>query len=160
MKHLWSPWRMKYISQHDPNAECFFCAAWSSADKESHWVVEHGQKALVLLNRYPYTCGHLMVAPSVHTAAYEDLAADVLAEMMRMTQNAVRALKIAYKTSAFNIGINLGEAAGAGVASHLHIHVVPRWPGDTNFMTSTGEVRVLPEELGVTWKKLREVWKV
>jgi ATP adenylyltransferase len=149
---------MKYISQHDPKADCFFCAAWTEPDDSAHWVVRRGQKAIALLNLYPYTCGHLMVAPAHHTAVYEDLPADVLSEMMRMTQAAVRALKAAYQAPAFNIGINLGEAAGAGVASHLHIHIVPRWAGDTNFMTTTGEVRVLPEELGVTWKKLRDVW--
>jgi ATP adenylyltransferase len=159
MKRLWSPWRMKYISDHDPDADCFFCAAWARSDDNGHWVVSRGQKSFALLNLYPYTCGHLMVAPSIHTAVYENLAPDVLAEMMQMTQEAVRALKAAYKAAAFNIGLNLGEAAGAGVASHLHIHIVPRWAGDTNFMTTTGEVRVLPEELGVTWKKMRDAWE-
>jgi ATP adenylyltransferase len=150
---------MKYISSHDSHADCFFCAAWSAADDAGQCVVHRGRSALVILNRYPYTCGHLMVAPAQHLASFEDLAADTLAEMMSLSQNAVRALRKSYGASAFNVGLNLGEAAGAGVAAHLHIHVVPRWPGDTNFMTTTGDVRVLPEALDETARKLKEVWE-
>jgi ATP adenylyltransferase len=158
MKHLWSPWRMKYITGHNPKADCFFCAAWSSAQDDDHWLVRRGEHAFVILNRYPYTCGHLMVAPIQHIASFEDLRTDILAEMMNLAQVAVRALRKAYGAGAFNIGLNLGEAAGAGVASHLHLHVVPRWAGDTNFMTTTGEVRVLPESLDDTLQKIRSAW--
>jgi ATP adenylyltransferase len=158
MKHIWSPWRMNYISNHNPDAECFFCAAWSHAKDDSHFLVRRGKLGFVILNRYPYTCGHLMVAPVLHTASFEELPADTLAEMMSLAQAGVRALRIAYRAANFNVGINLGEAAGAGVASHLHLHVVPRWPGDTNFMTTTGEVRVLPESLEETLKKIRSSW--
>jgi len=149
---------MKYIATHNPDAECFFCAAWSANEDDQHWLVHRGENAFVILNRYPYTCGHLMIAPVQHTAAFDSLPANILAEMLTLAQSGVRALRAAYGASAFNIGFNLGEAAGAGVASHLHLHVVPRWLGDTNFMTTTGEVRVLPESIDDTLTKIRAAW--
>ena len=118
-------------------------------------TVARTERAFALLNRFPYTSGHTMVAPVAHVADFAQLDAATLAEMMGLAQRVVRALERAYRPHGFNLGFNLGEAAGAGIADHMHMHVVPRWRGDTNFMSTTGETRVLPEELDATYAKLR-----
>jgi ATP adenylyltransferase len=153
MDYLWSPWRYRYIAGGE-SPRCFFCdSAAGSRDSET-LIVHRAALSFVILNRYPYTSGHLMVAPYLHVPSLGGLDAPALSEMMLLVQQGEKHLAGIYRPEGFNIGINLGKCAGAGVPGHLHIHVVPRWTGDTNFMTITGETRVLPEDLDVTWQKL------
>ena len=158
MDRLWSPWRYRYVSTAGPSQECIFCAAAASADDRGNYVVLRAERNFVLLNRYPYTSGHLMIAPYEHVAALSEAHPDTLAEMMRLTQRAERALRDLYKPGGINAGMNLGECAGAGVAGHIHMHVLPRWAGDASFMTTVGETRVLPEDLETTYGRLKKVF--
>ena len=154
MKHLWSPWRMKYIESHKKEDGCVFCIAQSMYDSPENLIALRGKHSYVILNRYPYTSGHLMVIPFDHVATLEGLDPNTRAEMMELTSRCTTVLREVYRTQAFNVGINMGEAAGAGVLGHVHIHIVPRWAGDTNFMTAVGATRVLPEALEDTYKKI------
>jgi ATP adenylyltransferase len=158
MKHIWSPWRRKYLEGHGSTVGCVFCDALGQSDEEA-LIVTRGKRAIVILNRYPYTSGHLMIVPNDHVDTIEKLSEETWAEMFTLTKSALAALRSAYRAKAFNLGVNIGEPAGAGVADHAHLHVVPRWSGDTNFMTVLGQVRVMPESLEDTWKKLRAAWK-
>jgi len=155
LQHLFAPWRFAYVTNADPTGRCIFCTA--ALDEGAALTVVRGERAFALLNRYPYTSGHTMVAPYAHVGDLGELDPAVLTEMMGLTQKIVRALQQTYQPHGFNVGFNLGEAAGAGVAGHLHLHIVPRWRGDTNFMTVNAEVRVLPEELDETRAKLRKL---
>jgi ATP adenylyltransferase len=152
VQHVFAPWRFAYVSHAETGPGCIFCAAATGGADEL--TVLQGRDAFVLLNRYPYTSGHAMVAPRAHVAELADLDGAVLAEMMRLAQRVVEALREIYRPHGFNLGLNLGEAAGAGIADHLHLHIVPRWRGDTSFMTVSGGVRVIPEDLGDTYRKL------
>jgi ATP adenylyltransferase len=136
--------------------ECFFCAAVKSTHDEETLVVYRGRKAFVILNRYPYTSGHVMIVPYAHVAELSLCDAEALKEMMGLAQRVEAAFRTNYRPDGMNLGMNLGKAAGAGVAGHLHLHMLPRWIGDTNFMTVTGETRVQPEELQTTFEKLRK----
>ncbi len=156
MNHLWSPWRMTYIEKHEKESGCVFCNAQAKADSAENLIAFRGQNAYVILNRYPYTSGHLMVIPFAHVSNLEELNAETRAEMMELASRCTTILRKTYRTQSFNMGINIGEAAGAGVLGHVHIHIVPRWAGDTNFITTTGETRVLPEALEDTYKRVRE----
>ncbi len=153
MERLWSPWRIGYVTGSKPEA-CVFCAA--GADEAL--VVFRSPLAAVLLNRFPYNNGHLLIVPARHTATLSSLTAAELQEIARLTQRAEAALTEVYRVGGLNIGLNLGKAAGAGLPDHLHVHVVPRWAGDTNFMPVVGETRVLVEELPVTASRLRPVF--
>lgn len=153
MRHIFAPWRFSYVSQAEANVTCIFCAA--AAGESDDLTLARTERAVAMLNRYPYTSGHAMVAPVTHVADLAELDASTLAEMMALMQRVVRALQRSYRPHGFNLGANLGEAAGAGIVDHLHLHVVPRWRGDTNFMSVSGDVRVLPEELAATCAKLR-----
>lgn len=155
MNHLWSPWRMEYIENHGKEEECVFCKAQAMQDGPENLIVHRGALAYVILNRYPYTSGHVMVVPLKHKPNLEVLEAADRAEMMELTSRSTAALRRIYGTDAFNVGLNIGEAAGAGVKEHVHIHVVPRWAGDTNFMSTLAATRVLPETLADTWKRVR-----
>lgn len=157
MDHVWAPWRMKYI-QETSEKGCFFCEGVQQEDGAENLIVKRGKFAFVMLNRYPYTSGHLMVVPYAHEASMEKLPIETKTEMMVLITQAIQVLKKEYGADGFNVGANLGSIAGAGVADHLHFHVVPRWNGDTNFMTSVGNARVLPEELTVTHKRIKEHW--
>lgn len=159
MKHLWSPWRMKYIQNHAKESGCIFCKALAQPDNPEHLVILCGKNAFVMLNKYPYTSGHLMVAPAAHQASLEDLDPATRAEMMELVSQAIQVLRKVYRPQAFNVGANIGEAAGAGVPGHVHIHVVPRWAGDTNFMSTLAETRVLPEALEETCRRVQTAWK-
>ena len=156
MNHLWSPWRMTYIEKHEKTSGCVFCNAQAEADSAENLIAFRGQNAYVILNRYPYTSGHLMVIPFAHVFNLEELNAETRMEMIELTSRCTTILRKTYRTESFNVGINIGEAAGAGVLGHVHIHIVPRWAGDTNFITTTGETRVLPEALEDTYKRVRE----
>src|SRR5260221_4770703 len=157
MNHLWSPWRMEYIENNKVDG-CVFCNAQSLADGTDNFIVFRGEHSFFILNRYPYTSGHLMVILFMHKPNLEKLDAVTRAEMMELTARCTTVLKDIYKPQGFNIGVNIGEAAGAGVKEHVHIHVVPRWMGDTNFMSSVGETRVLPESLEGTYKRVKAVF--
>jgi ATP adenylyltransferase len=152
LQHLFAPWRFAYVSQADAAGACIFCAA--ARDDSDALTVARNEHAFALLNRYPYTSGHTMVAPYAHVGDLSELDADALVGVMRLAQRVVRALRKVYRPHGFNVGFNLGEAGGAGIADHLHLHVVPRWRGDTNFMSVTADARVLPEDLGETRAKL------
>jgi len=159
MDRLWSPWRYRYVSQATPADACIFCAKHSEARDEENLILHRGRLNFVLLNLYPYTTGHLMVAPYAHIAAFDDLPEETATEMMLLTQQAVRHLRAVYRPQGLNLGMNLGECAGAGIAGHLHMHVLPRWAGDANFMTTVGETRVMPEDLPETWRKLSAAFR-
>ncbi|HNC09539.1 MAG TPA: HIT domain-containing protein [Anaerolineales bacterium] len=160
MKHLWSPWRMKYIEAHNKESGCVFCNAQAQADSAENLIAFRGEKSYVILNRYPYTSGHLMVIPFTHVSNLEELDFETRAEMMELTSRCTTVLREIYRTQSFNVGINIGEAAGAGVLGHVHIHIVPRWAGDTNFMSSVGETRVLPEALEDTYQRVQQAFNV
>ena len=160
MDYLWSPWRFNYVSAaRSGGPDCIFCTKPADGRDEENLIVYRGKLAYVLLNLFPYTSGHLMIAPYQHAPTLETCAPDALAELMELTQAAERNLRAIYGAPGYNIGMNIGESAGAGVAGHLHMHVLPRWPGDVNFMTSIGETRVLPEDLVTTWRKLAAAFR-
>jgi ATP adenylyltransferase len=158
MKQIWSPWRMEYIMDHEPMKGCIFCQALHQADDAANLVIFRGERAFVILNRYPYTSGHLMVVPYDHLASITELETDTRVELMELLSRAEQVVSCVYHPDGFNLGANIGEVAGAGVPGHVHFHVVPRWAADANFMTSVGETRVLPEALAQTYRRLKEGW--
>lgn len=158
MDRLFSPWRLAYVTAAaEPPSGCIFCEA-PDRDDQASLVVARGRCCYVILNLYPYNSGHLMVVPRRHAATLAALDREELTEVMVFTQRAEHALTEVYRPHGINVGLNLGQAAGAGVADHLHIHLVPRWSGDTNFMSVVGNVRVLPEEVPESAKRLRPVF--
>ena len=160
MEHLWSPWRLAYVTGAagtERTDGCIFCER--DTPGRNDLVVIRGRLSYVILNLYPYNNGHLMVVPDRHVATLEASTPEERVELMRFTRHAEMALTEAYAPQGINIGINLGRPAGAGVLDHLHVHLVPRWNGDTNFMTVIGNVRVLPEDLGATAQKLRPIFE-
>ncbi len=158
MDHLWTPWRMAYLRNEGTKPEgCIFCHKVQAKDEEE-LVVFRSTFVYVTLNLYPYNNGHLLVVPYEHTADITTLKPEVLTDLMLTTQKAVLALRAIYNAPAFNIGINQGAAAGAGIAEHLHLHIVPRWPNDANYMTVIGQTRVIPDSLINTYTQLRSAW--
>ena len=157
MERLWAPWRLEYIESADDAAGCIFCAALAG-DGEDSLVVHRGRRAFALLNRFPYASGHFMIAPTRHVGDFGELDEAEVLEVHRLASAGIGALRELYSPQAFNLGWNLGRAAGAGVVDHVHLHVVPRWAGDTNFMPVLADVRVLPEHLRDTRRKLAEAW--
>jgi len=156
MDRLWAPWRMSYVtSAGSPDAPCVFCGALAERDDRRTLVLQRGRTAFLILNAFPYTSGHLMALPLRHVAAIEAATPEELAECMTLLQAAIRALQTVYTPHGFNMGVNQGRVAGAGVLGHVHFHLVPRWGGDTNFMPVVGETRVLPETLEATYDRLR-----
>jgi ATP adenylyltransferase len=154
MDYLWTPWRFTYLTQADQGASCVLCDK-APADDERNFVVHRGRHNYVILNLYPYTTGHMMIVPYRHIATLVEADAGELTEMIDLTRRAEAALRKVYQPHGINLGMNVGRAAGAGVAGHIHMHVLPRWQADSNFMTVIGETRILPETLDVTWGKLR-----
>ena len=160
MQYLWAPWRLAYVSSGSSSAgTCIFCTPSEPDPARDDLVLIRGRSSYVILNLYPYNNGHLMVVPDRHVPNLAATTAAEQAELMRLTRHAEIALTEAYSPQGINIGINLGRPAGAGVVDHLHVHLVPRWNGDTNFMTVIGDVRVLPEDLASTAKKLRPIFE-
>ena len=158
MEHLWSPWRMNYISDTTPPDGCFFCEALKQEDSAQTLLVARAEHAFVILNRYPYTSGHLMVVPYQHCQDLAELPEETLQELISATSKAVSLLEDIYHPQGFNLGMNIGSPAGAGIAGHLHMHVVPRWTGDANFISVVGQTRVLPETLEETYERVKAVW--
>jgi ATP adenylyltransferase len=151
---MWAPWRLDYIKAAKEEG-CVFCVKPAQDDDESTYIVHRGDESCVILNAFPYNNGHVMVAPFEHVASLEDLGEAAMLEMMTLTQRLMAVLRTVYGPEGFNIGANLGSAAGAGVGDHLHLHVVPRWSGDTNFMPVIGSTRVLPQSLADSYRALR-----
>ncbi|MBI1896559.1 MAG: HIT domain-containing protein [Acidobacteria bacterium] len=158
MDRLWTPWRYAYVAQGGPDGGCIFCEKAADNDDAANLVVHRGSKNLVLMNLYPYTSGHVMIAPYQHVASLEEADEATLEEMMSLARLAEKHLRAIYGAPGLNIGMNIGECAGAGVAGHIHMHVLPRWVGDTNFMTTTGETRVLPEDVRTSYEKVRRAF--
>jgi len=160
MERLWTPWRLSYVTGASDGAKgCIFCDAAVPGGRDAELVLVRGRFAYVILNRYPYNNGHLMVVINRHVASLQAATHDELAEVMRLTRHAEIALSDGYQPHGINVGINLGRPAGAGVVDHLHVHLVPRWNGDTSFISIVGNVRVLPEELGQTAERLRPIFE-
>jgi len=155
MDYLWSPWRYQYIAGPKTERECVFCVIAAASDDEGNLIVHRAKFNFLVLNRYPYSTGHFMIVPYQHVAALAESTDESAFEMMSLMRRAENVLGKVYHPEGLNMGMNLGASAGAGVAGHLHMHVVPRWSGDANFMTTVGETRVLPEDLHTSYQKLR-----
>lgn len=154
---LWAPWRLEYVEQADELPGCFICRA-AEGDDEDGLVLHRGERAFALLNRYPYASGHLMAAPYRHVGSFAELTDDEALELHRLARDGIAALESVYGPHGFNLGWNLGRIAGAGLVDHVHEHVVPRWSGDTNFMPVLADVKVMPEHLVATRRKLAAAW--
>ena len=155
-QRIWAPWRLAYVKDaaKDIESGCIFCAKPADDDDRGNLIVHRGERCFVILNLYPYTNGHLMVAPFEHIGAIQELPPETTAEMMALAQRAITALEEQYAPHGFNVGFNQGRVAGAGVEHHIHMHVVPRWGGDTNFMPVLGDTRVMPQTLDQTYEAL------
>jgi ATP adenylyltransferase len=158
MDYLWSPWRYQYVSRASPDDECIFCRAAAGSNDAETFVIHRARRNFAILNIFPYTTGHLMIAPYEHVASLEEAHAETLAEMIQLARVAEGHLRAVYRPHGLNIGMNIGECAGAGIAGHIHLHILPRWSADANFMTTIGETRVLPEDLRTTYEKLVKEW--
>jgi ATP adenylyltransferase len=156
MDYLWTPWRYQYVSQNSNPQNCVLCemAQGDSAKNAERLILHRARHNFIVLNIYPYTCGHCMIVPYAHAADLMTTPPDAVTEMALLARRVEHALEASYHPQGYNLGINIGRSAGAGIAGHLHLHILPRWAGDTNFMTVTAETRVLPEDLASTYKKL------
>lgn len=154
MERLWSPWRMAYLTNAEKPEGCVFCRKLAEEKDAENLLVYRGRHAAIIMNLYPYNTGHLMVIPYQHVSSTEELDRDTLMEMMELVNLCIRILRRTMHPDGFNVGINIGRAAGAGIAEHVHIHIVPRWTGDSNFLTILGQTRVIPELLEDTYRRL------
>ena len=154
---IWAPWRLAYVKDaaQDAEEECIFCAKPRAGDDEENLIVHRGEHSFVMLNKFPYTNGHLMVAPYDHTGRLQELGSETVAEIMALAQRAMDRLEQVYAPNGYNVGFNQGRVAGAGVEHHIHMHVVPRWGGDTNFMPVIADTRVMPQTLEQSFEALR-----
>jgi len=155
MDYLWTPWRYAYVSTTEKATGCVFCEAQKAKDDAKARIVYRGQKCFVILNAFPYTPGHVMIVPYAHLDELQKLPVDAAQEMMAQSQKMETVLRELYRPDGINLGMNIGKAAGAGIAGHIHMHVLPRWVADANFVSVVGETRVLPETLEDTWAKIR-----
>lgn len=155
MKNLWAPWRMTYILSNENEGDCIFCPGTDRGEDEERLILYVGSFTMVIMNRFPYNNGHLLVAPIRHVPELEHLSNEETLDLLLMVRKSIDILKRAMNPEGFNVGLNLGRVAGAGMEKHMHFHVVPRWNGDTNFMTVFGDVRVIPEHIKETYRKLR-----
>ena len=154
MKQIWAPWRIEYIEMEKPEG-CILCEKPGESNDVQNYILYRGKSNFVMLNKYPYNPGHLMIAPYRHTAGLENLTDEERQEHFEIASRSVKVLRQAFNPGGFNIGINMGRVAGAGIEDHFHTHIVPRWQGDTNFMPVLSDVRVMPEALADTYEKLR-----
>ncbi|MEN6537048.1 MAG: HIT domain-containing protein [Bryobacteraceae bacterium] len=159
MDRLWSPWRYRYVSQASAGDACVFCEKAAQDRDAENYILHRGSSNFVLLNLFPYTTGHLMIVPYQHVPTLGEASTDTVLEMMMLARSAEKHLRAVYHPLGLNLGMNIGECAGAGVAGHIHMHVLPRWPADANFMTTVGETRVLPEDLESTYEKLAKAFR-
>jgi ATP adenylyltransferase len=159
MNVIWAPWRMAYVKNARKPAHCIFCLEHGTRRDGARLVLHRGRHGFVIMNRYPYNSGHLLVAPYAHVKSLELLPADCALDLIRMTNLSIRALQLAVRPEGFNVGFNLGQVGGAGIEAHLHLHIVPRWNGDTNFMSVLAETRVIPEHLRATYRTLRAAFR-
>lgn len=160
MEQIFTPWRMPYLGKISEHKACVFCKAVEPVeDSPENLVLHRGERCFIILNKYPYTSGHSMVVPYLHAQNLEDLLPETQSEMFFLASKVVQVLKILYKPQAFNIGMNIGSSAGAGIAEHLHLHVVPRWGGDANFVSIIGQTRVLPETLEQSYERFTACWR-
>jgi ATP adenylyltransferase len=155
MDYLWTPWRYAYVKSADSTPGCVFCRALEAGDDRKNWILYRAAECFVILNSYPYNSGHVMVLPNAHLDELGKLSAAAAHEMMDLCRKVEAALRQVYRPDGVNLGMNIGKAAGAGVAGHIHMHMLPRWVADSNFMTVVGETRVLPETLDQTWERLK-----
>lgn len=155
MDYLWTPWRYAYVSGTEKTAACVFCEAAKESDDHKARIVYRGENCFVILNAFPYTNGHVMIVPYAHVDELQKLPNEAAQEMMSLSQRMETALRELYHPDGINLGMNIGKAAGAGIAGHIHMHVLPRWVADANFMSVVGETRVLPETLEITWERMR-----
>jgi ATP adenylyltransferase len=156
MDYLWTPWRYAYVSSIEKDGGCVFCDAPKQNDDAKSYIVHRGLHCFVILNAFPYTPGHVMVVPYDHMDELRKLPTEAANEMMSLSQKMESVLRELYRPDGVNLGMNIGKAAGAGIAGHIHMHVLPRWVADSNFVSVVGETRVLPETLDVTWRKMKE----
>jgi len=156
MDQLWTPWRYRYVADPTKDDRCVFCEALGQKDDARTLILLRAARNFVILNRFPYTTGHVMIVPCAHVPDLIACDSETLAEMMQIAQRVQQAMASVYRPEGFNLGMNLGRCAGAGVAGHLHLHILPRWSGDTNFITVTAETRVQPEDLATTYRRLRQ----
>lgn len=157
MKRIWAPWRNPYIKSIQKHEDCFFCSMTRETNDERNLILFRGKHVFVVLNKFPYTNGHLMVVPYLHVASLVNLPQEVLLELIEQTRTSIEWLKKAINPQGFNVGMNLGKVAGAGLEDHLHMHIVPRWAGDSNFMTCLGETRIISESLTDSYQSLKKV---
>lgn len=157
MKAIWAPWRMEYILS-EKDKDCLFCVKPNEKSDRDNLILYRDKNVYVIMNKYPYNNGHLMVVPYFHTSSFDGLSDNVLFDIIRITKYSVDCLRNAFHPEGFNVGINIGAPAGAGIEEHIHVHIVPRWAGDTNFMTAVGEVKVIPEHLLETYNKLYPIF--
>jgi len=160
MDYLWSPWRYRYVSAEREDDSCLFCRVAAETDDHKNFVILRAERNFVMLNRFPYTSGHVMIAPYQHVSTIEAADEGALGEMMSLAQKMEAALRRIYKPDGLNLGMNIGRSAGAGIAEHIHMHLLPRWHGDVNFMTAVAETRVLPEDLETTYERLKALLAV
>ena len=158
MDYLWTPWRYSYVTHADKTPGCVFCEVLQARDDEKVHIVYRGRGCFIILNTFPYTSGHVMVVPYAHLDELQKLPAEAAQEMMALSQRMEGVLRELYRPDGVNLGMNIGKAAGAGVAGHIHMHVLPRWVADANFISVVGETRILPETLDVSWKRMREAF--
>ncbi len=156
MDYLWTPWRYAYVSGTEKSMECVFCKAAKETDDAKAHIVYRGKNCFVILNAFPYTPGHVMIVPYEHLDELQKLPSDAANEMIALSQRMEAVLRELYHPDGINLGMNIGKAAGAGIAGHIHMHVLPRWVADANFISVVGETRVLPEMLDVTWERMRK----
>jgi ATP adenylyltransferase len=157
-QRLWAPWRMQYVQGERGEPGCIFCLAAGPGDEEARYVLQRGEGCFAMLNAFPYNSGHLMVSPDRHVASLADLGDDESLALMRLLQRSLGAIRAAYRPDGLNIGVNEGKVAGAGFAGHVHVHVVPRWEADSNFMAVTADTRVLPQSLEDSYVALRRAF--
>lgn len=157
MKNLWAPWRIAYIQENPEKNGCFLCNAFQDNQDEKHLVVYRGEECFCILNKYPYNSGHLMVVPNKHKADISDLTDQEMMKIMKLTRDMKELLTTMMKPEGFNIGVNLGKSAGAGLIGHVHLHIVPRWSGDTNFMPVISDVKVIPQSLEDLYKEFKKL---
>ena len=160
VQRIWAPWRLEYVkdASKDKESECIFCEALDAGDDDANLIIRRGERAFVILNKYPYTNGHLLIAPHEHVAEFQRLDDETMAEIMSLAQQGMNALETSYAPHGYNVGFNQGRVAGAGVEHHIHMHVVPRWGCDTNFMPVLGDTRVMNQTLEDTYATVREAF--